>query len=523
MTFRRFIPIGLLASVIGLMLHVAPASAATTVSLDPSFGTAGVAKDADMSWMGGPQPALLANNTYFAAGTVTATPMVIGVNAYDISGQPLSSYGTSGRGTINTGAANFFAGSFTATSVTLTNIGADAAGRVLIAGYANDGSTTYVFVLRFNAAGVLDSTFATSGVWAVSALNGRSVMGAWIDVNPDGTSVVRVDLTSSPDHYFIKFSAGGVQDSSYGTAGLAAPTCPGVQSFPWIDLRSAGDVYTSCFSGSELQVIHLLANGTIDSAFGVSGITQIPNNGLGVSEMVDRPGGGFYLAGLRGLDQLFASSAAQARPMLVALNANGTVDTTWGSAGTVVLPVGTLSFALSFSALTVDSSGRLLALASGSGTDAFIVRYSTSGVIDATFGNANGTQALGAASSSWSAGFISLPTSSTAVVYNAAGFRRLALTDPTPTTTTTVATVAAVQSTTTTTIQPSVGYGALARSGVDVQNATGLAFGLLFIGIALWFVRLRHLLVAPKAHQENFLAAHRLSSLDVPQGTERSE
>jgi hypothetical protein len=246
---------------VGLNLLVAPASAAptvTTVAADPAFGTAGLAVDASMTWLRGPQPAVLANNTYFVGGDKTAANQVIGVDAYALSGQPVAGYGTAGEATVDTAAANFFGAGFTATSTTVDDIGADSSGRVLLAGYASDATTTYYFVLRFNAAGVLDPTFATGGVYAAATIGTNPAGAAWIDTNPDGTSAVRVDVSALPTFYFFKLSAAGVLDTTYGVAGLATPLCLDGFNNPWIDLQPAGDVFTDCFptGGGGPQIVH---------------------------------------------------------------------------------------------------------------------------------------------------------------------------------------------------------------------------------------------------------------------------
>jgi uncharacterized delta-60 repeat protein/LPXTG-motif cell wall-anchored protein len=459
-----------------LSINVAPAFAGTVVTADAAFGTAGVAKDPSMSWFGGTQPAVLANNTYFVGGYKSATPGILGVDAYTLNGQPVSSYGSAGDATVNTSTANFFASGFTATSATIDDIGADSLGRVSLAGYATNGTTIYLFVLRFTTSGALDTTFATGGVYAAATIGSSPAGPAWIDTNPDGTSAVRVDLAAAPYHYFFKLTAAGVFDPTYGTAGLASPTCTGVNINPWIDLQSGGDLFTDCFtSGGDLQIIHLLADGSQDPTFGTAGFTQIPDNGLGVSDLVDRPGGGYYVAGLRGHDDLTALTGAAARPMIAAINANGTVDTSFGTGGVTVLPASTLGTALSFSALTLDSTGRLLVLASGHGPASYLLRYLPNGTLDTSFGDSAGYEALPGGPAGWTAAFISAASATTVVAYQATGLRRFTLTDS-----------AAVLPTTS-------AQATLPNTGAaDMTPLTTIAVGLIIAGSLLLALRRRY-------------------------------
>jgi uncharacterized delta-60 repeat protein len=145
--------------------------------------------------------------------------------------------------------------------------------------------------------------------------------------------------------------------------------------------------YASGSANSELLVIRLNANGSLDTSFGGTGIVRTP---AGPSEdianaMIRQPDGRIVIAG--------SAIAADGRRdfVLARYTTAGALDTTFGTGGLVTTAVGP-SDDIAYS-LVLTPWGRLVAAGSsristgGSGSDLAIVAYNANGTLDRYFGD----------------------------------------------------------------------------------------------------------------------------------------
>ncbi len=141
---------------------------------------------------------------------------------------------------------------------------------------------------------------------------------------------------------------------------------------------------------TEIVITEFNPNGTVDSSFGTDGLVKLPASFDGSYATVALPGGKLLVAG-----GLYSSPGFVA----VRLNANGSVDSTFGTDGLAEYPAGTTTSAdgqLStvVSAL-LQSNGQIVlvglaAISSTSSEDFAAVRLNSDGSIDTTYGT-NGT------------------------------------------------------------------------------------------------------------------------------------
>lgn len=129
------------------------------------------------------------------------------------------------------------------------------------------------------------------------------------------------------------------------------------------------------------------ADGSLDPTFGSGGkviATLGGRNGSGASELVIQPDGKILAAGYA-----YVGNSRNARKefALVRYNANGSLDSTFGSGGKVFTAIGTDDTAY---AVLVQNDGKIVAagytLVNGN-TDFGLVRYNTNGTLDSTFGS----------------------------------------------------------------------------------------------------------------------------------------
>jgi uncharacterized delta-60 repeat protein len=181
----------------------------------------------------------------------------------------------------------------------------------------------------------------------------------------------------------------GQLDASFGTGGVA-PLLTSAQS---LALLPASKILVSTgFAFTAGSAARYNSNGSLDASFGVNG--QAPGLGqpLAIAALSD---GRFIVGGT--LDSAVAplGSITPQGFIVTRYNSNGTIDTTFGTRGSVIttFPGNNFSEAL---ALAVQSNGDVVAVGVteatnpvlGAGPSDFaLVRYTPNGQLDTTFGN----------------------------------------------------------------------------------------------------------------------------------------
>jgi uncharacterized delta-60 repeat protein len=265
------------------------------------------------------------------------------------------------------------------------------------------GTATDFVVARFNSDGSLDGTFDGSG-YAVTSFLQSGAGGSLFDqcnavaIQADGM-IVSAGLTAEngPNHVALtRHSASGALDAGFGSGGKvdinASATSNGNSEARALVVQPDGKLLVAGYAfgpgNSEFLVLRLNADGSLDGTFGSGGITRTP---VGPGEdmanaMVRQPDGRIVLAG--------SAIVADGRRdfALARYTSAGVLDTSFGSAGLVTTPVGP-SDDVAY-ALLLMPWGRLIAAGSartstgGSGTDLGLVSYNANGSVDAYFGDA---------------------------------------------------------------------------------------------------------------------------------------
>jgi uncharacterized delta-60 repeat protein len=267
-------------------------------------------------------------------------------------------------------------------------------GKIVVAGYSqHDVTGEYsMFVARYTAAGVLDSTFGGGDGYFISSFGGTNPVAYDLVMAGHGRIVVAGGFYDGNEGVgaLWRFKRNGRLDRDFGGGdGLVTfETGPGANE-PWRVVRSpdgkliaAGWAETGLNDGDyDALVVRFHANGAPDQAFGVSGSVQY-NATRGSSD---------YVVGLalHGNKILLAipgeTSAGGSDVTLMRLNANGTRDRTWGNGdGEVSHDNGGHESPYD---MRVDSSGRMLVVGSADGSP-FIARFLEGGSPDPSFGSA---------------------------------------------------------------------------------------------------------------------------------------
>jgi len=250
--------------------------------------------------------------------------------------------------------------------------------------------------IKTSTAGSLDTTFGSSGK-ATTAFGGKNTAMA---VQADGKIVMAGG--SILDFLLARYNADGTLDASFGTGGLFTTDVGG---FTQEEARAvavqgdgkilvAGNVRVSEVRGGTLfdeftfALVRYNTDGSLDTTFGGTGKVKSTVVGRAFAIAV-RSDGKILLAGDDTL------SAAEDNFRLARFNADGSLDTTFGSAGSVVTDVTAgIDGAKNIVLMADDRIVLSGALSKGTGTG--IERYTPDGRPDGSFGTSGSVEIAGA-------------------------------------------------------------------------------------------------------------------------------
>ena len=214
-------------------------------------------------------------------------------------------------------------------------------------------------------AGALDGTFGHGGIVSTDV---GSPSAAALQSNGD---IVVAMAGSGPGAGLVRYLPNGARDTSFGEGGFAALPDTGISSFePRLAVQSddkivlAGEATSANGTNSSFDVIRLNANGTVDTGFGSGGVatTTFPvfNASVQGAQAVLIQPDGKILAGGENItgNPSGTTRAPETFGALARFNANGSIDTSFGTGGQV--QVGNSDF----TALGLDANGDIFTLPS---------------------------------------------------------------------------------------------------------------------------------------------------------------
>lgn len=308
--------------------------------------------------------ALQADGRIVAAGTSTVLGVrVFFVARFTATGVPDATFADGGLRTFSVGSADA-----TAVAVSLLPDG-----RIVVAGKSSLGFT----LCRILADGGDDPALGSGGPVGIS-LSGSDEAAA-MAVQPDGKVVVAG--TSANDIAVVRFNEDGSPDATFdGDGRLTTPVGAGNDLGTAVAIQPDGRIVVAGGSHNgtdlDLAVVRYTAAGVPDASFDGDGKLTVPGTTLG-SALLLRPDGRIVVVGLGAGDVA-----------VVQRNADGSPDVSFGGTGLVFTPVGALSDFGNAAALQPD--GRLVvaagAVTGGGDTDLALLRYASDGTLDSTFG-----------------------------------------------------------------------------------------------------------------------------------------
>lgn len=265
-------------------------------------------------------------------------------------------------------------------------------GGFIVAGYASNAQSQVVLaLLRFTSIGSLDMTYGSAGV---SASPFRGLAGP-IDMVmlPDESVVVTTTRNAATENVFglAHFSAEGVLDAQFGTAGVATAPVPFGNTLG-IARQTDGKLIAVGQSGGGLRagfgIARFTATGAVDSDFGTGGVVvtsfaDYEDLHARAEDACVQADGKILVTG-----ELFTTANGSEHFALARYLSDGRLDETFGACGRLVVDWGGRSGA---EACGIDGQGRLVVAGHAnirSVPDFAVTRFDLSGTRDTTACNA---------------------------------------------------------------------------------------------------------------------------------------
>lgn len=270
-------------------------------------------------------------------------------------------------------------------------------GKIIVAYSSNEGNPMFpvaaLFLARFNANGQPDNTFGTAGRRRIDiAALGKNLQSAAKDA---GERIILVTEKS-----VARFNADGTLDAAFGSAGVATlPSAflPGqVAIAPDGRIVIAGSAAAASPTSpvDRIAVVRLDAAGKLDKSFDSDGLRTVPPAPDGAWEFTRavavQADGKILVAGSR-FNQTVNPAALD--PLIVRLNANGSLDTSFAAGGKALIKIGARG---QFNDIAVLPGEKIVAYAGvrasfdeqQSLADVALVRLLPNGQLDPSFGSA---------------------------------------------------------------------------------------------------------------------------------------
>jgi len=260
-------------------------------------------------------------------------------------------------------------------------------GNIVIAESPITPTASIIKLRKYTPSGVLVPGFGTDGVLTIDKVVGTSVENVYaMSELSDGSLALLYTISATPRENFVaKVTAAGVLDTSWATSGfLSVGTGTGLYAR---EMKVLSDnsmiVYKSRSSGPTMinELVKVLANGTLDSSFGTSGTLTLAESEFNFNVTAS---GSIIVGG--------ANSATPADATIRKFSSAGVVDTSWATGGILTLArIGSQGDDNFVNDVAVDSSGRLYAAILSSSMQSQtsttkLFRFLADGTVDSSFG-----------------------------------------------------------------------------------------------------------------------------------------
>jgi uncharacterized delta-60 repeat protein len=259
--------------------------------------------------------------------------------------------------------------------------------------FGEGGSTADFILIRYNVDGSLDASFGTNGV-AFLDINGRQDLANAVAIQADGKIVVAGTSSvfpEQPQFAVVRVNADGSFDGSFGTGGaVLTPFGVGTRVIDMAIQQDGRIVVVGGASGTngfpDIALARYNTDGSLDLSFDGDGKVTTDFGGQADATGVAIQADGRIVVSAT---VVASSTALNFNFALVRYNADGSLDSSFNGDGVAITDIagGT---DVAGAGVVVQSDGKIVVggTTTGSGTpqDLALVRYNADGSLDTTFG-----------------------------------------------------------------------------------------------------------------------------------------
>lgn len=344
-------------------------------SLDTTFNSTGIAVT-NVGQVTGTSDiaqamAIDVNGKFVIAGT---NGIDFAVARYTAAGVLDATFGTGGKVTTDLGGAADIA----------YGVAIDGNNNIIVAG--TDG--TNFAVARYTSTGVLDTSFGTGGktITQIGVSTANVVYGVAIDTSNNVVVVGTTGVDFVVARYLGMGVSAGLLDTTFGSGVGYVTTNIGTTDIAYaLAIQSDGKIVVAGRSANDYAVARYLTNGKLDT---------VANGGTGFGNVVPASAVGYVVTNISGADIAYAV-ALQADGKIVAAGKSGAdlslaryttagvLDTTFNVTGKVTTNVSGTDIAYG---VKIQPSNQYIVVCGKSSNNFSVVRYTTTGALDVTFG-----------------------------------------------------------------------------------------------------------------------------------------
>jgi len=253
-------------------------------------------------------------------------------------------------------------------------------GKIVAVGYGIVNGTSVFALARYNPDGTLDSTFNGDGR-AITHIGSGYPRGQSVALQADGKIVVAGYAYSGSNCSLAlaRYNPDGSLDATFdGDGTLLTSVGAGYDYGYSVAIQTDGKIVVGGESGGYFAVARYRPEGTLDTDFDGDGkVTVRVGSSSFARSLAIQDDGKIVVAG-------FTSNGSNRDFAMVRLDPNGALDASFGNQGKLVTAFGSIDDDRAFG-LALQSDGRLVA-AGFSGSKMALVRYTTAGTLDTSFG-----------------------------------------------------------------------------------------------------------------------------------------
>jgi len=259
---------------------------------------------------------------------------------------------------------------FASGSAGATEVAVQADGKIIVAGGAplpGAGTLGAIAVCRLNSDGSLDASFGATGRLQFGFTAGRRAFVRGLVIQPNGS--IALAGADDIDFAFARLTPAGALDTSFNRTGKlivaninSSDPVAGINALtiqPDGKLVGAGHRATRAQSGRDWAVIRVNANGTLDKTFGSGGSVYLDFNRLNdEANSVAIDSSNRIVVSGRAMTGTTQPNLMNYRVAVARFTSAGQLDKSFGTGGTAV--VGITGFYNTSSAMTIQSDGKIV-------------------------------------------------------------------------------------------------------------------------------------------------------------------